>query len=165
MLQDNPGKYCQSGYTWSVPPPPLSFQKNPRLTTHQTALLSAHSALLAFIPSLSKRTLLIHYPSSPWQECSSLAARQFGLVNLLLTVVRIHAGLSIHSYGAYNAGILFAAIMLVHYVGERMAGSIRVSALSGAEVMAFVTFVWMMVQREGYVGELICGRLGSVMLC
>jgi hypothetical protein len=31
--------------------------------------------------------------------------------------------------------------------------------------VAFVTFVWMMVQREGYVGELICRRLGSVMLC
>jgi hypothetical protein len=55
--------------------------------------------------------------------------------------------------------------MLVHYVSERMAGSIRGSALSGAEVVAFVTFVWMMVQREGYVGELICRRLGHVMLC
>jgi len=74
-------------------------------------------------------------------------------VNLLLTVVRVHAGLSIHSYGAYNAGIVAAAIMLAHYVGERMAGSIRGSALSGAEVAAFVTFVWMMVQREKYVGE------------
>jgi hypothetical protein len=86
-------------------------------------------------------------------------------VNVLLTVVRIHAGLSTHSYGAYNAGILFAAAILVHYVSERMAGSIRGSALSGAEIVAFVTFVWMMVQREGYVGELICRRLGHVMLC
>ena len=44
--------------------------------------------------------------------------------------------------------------MLLHYVSERMAGSIRGSALSGAEVVAFVTFVWMMVQRGEYVGEL-----------
>lgn len=67
--------------------------------------------------------------------------------------MRVHAGLSIHTYGAYNAGIVVAAIMLVHYVGERMMGSIRGSALSGAEVATFVTFVWMMVQREKYVGE------------
>lgn len=125
------------------------------MKTQQTALISAHDALKSFIPSLSKRTLLARYPSSPWQECSSLAARQFGIVNLLLTVARVHAGLSIHSYGAYNAGIVFAAVMLVHYVGERMAGSIRGSALSAAEVACFVTFVWMMVQREKYVGELL----------
>jgi hypothetical protein len=30
-------------------------------------------------------------------------------------------------------------------------GSIRGSALSVAEVVAFVTFVWMMVQREKFV--------------
>ncbi|KAM0693091.1 hypothetical protein Q7P36_007648 [Cladosporium allicinum] len=117
----------------------------------KTALTSAYDALQSFIPSLSKRTLLTRYPSSPWQECSSLAARQFGFVNVLLTVVRVHTGLSIHSYGAYNTGILFAAIMLLHYVSERMAGSIRGSALSGAEVVVFVTFVWMMVQRGEYV--------------
>ena len=137
----------------------LSPKVNPnppqKLKTPQTALTSAYDALQSFIPSLSKRTLLTRYPSSPWQECSSLAARQFGVVNVLLTVVRVHTGLSIHSYGAYNTGILFAAIMLLHYVSERMAGSIRGSALSGAEVVVFVTFVWMMVQRGEYVGELI----------
>jgi hypothetical protein len=123
--------------------------------SNQTALISAYDALQAFIPSLSKRTLLTRYPTSPWQECSSLAARQFGVVNVLLTIVRVHAGLSIHSYGAYNAGALVAAIMLVHYVSERMVGSIRGSALSAAEVVVFVTFVWMMVQRGQYVGEWI----------
>jgi hypothetical protein len=153
----------------------LSLQENDQKQTNnqtQTALISAFDALNSFIPSHSKRTLLARYPSLPWQECSSLAARQFGLVNVLLTIVRVHAGLSIHSYGAYNVGILFAAIMLVHYVSERMSGSIRGSALSAAEVVVFVTFVWMMVQREWYVGEwilklsfLCCSGLDWVFLC
>lgn len=141
-------------------------EKKRLLTTppKQTALISAYDALQAFVPSLSKRVLFTRYPSCIWQECSSLAARQFGVVNLLLTVVRVHAGLSIHAYGAYNAGIVAAAIMLVHYVGERMNGSIRGSALSAAEVATFVTFVWMMVQREKYVGECICPVLCCVVL-
>jgi hypothetical protein len=137
----------------TIAPRQIPKPKTNTIPPKQTALTSALDALHAFLPSHSKRTLLTRYPSTPWQECSSLAARQFGVVNLLLTVVRVHAGLSIHSYGAYNAGILFAAIMLVHYVGERAMGSIRGSALSAAEVVAFVTFVWMMVQREKYVGE------------
>ena len=86
-------------------------------------------------------------------------------MNVLLTVVRVHAGLSIHSYGAYNAGALFAAIMLLHYVSERVAGSIRGSALSVAEVVVFVTFVWMMVQRGLYVGEWICVFFSRVLRC
>jgi hypothetical protein len=45
-------------------------------------------------------------------------------------------------------GVCAAAILLVHYVSERVMGSIRGSALSVAEV---VTFVWMMVQREKFV--------------
>jgi hypothetical protein len=121
------------------------------LTNIQTALLSAHDALQAFIPSLQKRALFARYPSCPWQERTALAARQFGAFNILLTVVRIHAGISIHSYGAYNVGVCAAAILLVHYVSERVMGSIRGSALSVAEVVAFVTFVWMMVQREKFV--------------
>jgi hypothetical protein len=48
-------------------------------------------------------------------------------------------------------GVCAAAILLVHYVSERVMGSIRGSALSVAEVVAFVTFVWMMVQREKFV--------------
>jgi hypothetical protein len=127
------------------------------LTNIQTALLSAHDALQAFIPSLQKRALFARYPSCPWQERTALAARQFGAFNILLTVVRIHAGISIHSYGAYNVGVCAAAILLVHYVSERMMGSIRGSALSVAEVVAFVTFVWMMVQREKFVRKfLLC---------
>lgn len=120
----------------------------------QTAIISAYDALQAFVPSLSKRVLFTRYPSCAWQERTALAARQFGAINLLLTVVRVHAGISIHSYGAYNVGICSAAILLVHYVSERMMGSIRGSALSAAEVAAFVTFVWMMVQREKYVRKL-----------
>jgi hypothetical protein len=34
-------------------------------------------------------------------------------------------------------------------------GSIRGSALSVAEVVAFVTFVWMMVQREKFVRKFV----------
>ncbi|KAM0708999.1 hypothetical protein Q7P35_003035 [Cladosporium inversicolor] len=116
-----------------------------------TAAMSAYDALQAFVPSLSKRVLLARYPSCAWQECSGLAARQFGALNVLLTIVRLQAGMSIHSYGAYNVGTCAAAIVLVHYVSERMMGSIRGSALSAAEVAAFVTFFWMMVQREKYV--------------
>ncbi|GAB7331931.1 hypothetical protein MBLNU13_g03853t1 [Cladosporium sp. NU13] len=116
-----------------------------------TAAMSAYDALQAFVPSLSKRVILSRYPSCAWQECSGLAARQFGALNVLLTIVRIHTGIAIHSYGAYNVGTCAAAILLVHYVSERMMGSIRGSALSAAEVAAFVTFFWMMVQREKYV--------------
>lgn len=88
--------------------------------------------------------MLARYPSAPWQERTGLA---------LLTVVRLHAGLAIHSYGAYNAGLCAAAIVLVHFVSERVAGSIRGSGLLVAEGVAFVTFVWMMVQRGKYVGK------------
>lgn len=129
----------------------------------QTAALSAYDALMAFIPSRSKRVLFNRYPSCAWQERTSLAARQFGALNLLLTVLRVHSGLSIHEYGAYNAGVCSALILLVHFVGERMAGSIRGSALSAAEVATFITFVWMMVQREKYVRKsllsLMCALL------
>lgn len=97
--------------------------------------------------------MFTRYPSTPWQERSGLAARQLGAMSLLLTVVRIHAGLSIHTDGAYNTAICSAAILLVHFVGERMMGSIRGSGLLLGECVAFVTFVWMMVQREKYVGE------------
>lgn len=117
--------------------------------------MSAYDALQAYVPSLSKRVLFTRYPSCPWQERTALAARQFGAINLLLTIVRLHAGICIHSYGAYNVGACAAAILLVHYVSERMMGSIRGSALSAAEVAAFVTFVWMMVQREKYVRKLL----------
>jgi len=117
--------------------------------------MSAYDALQAFVPSLSKRVILSRYPSCAWQECSGLAARQFGALNVLLALVRLHAGMAIHSYGAYNVGTCAAAILLVHYVSERMMGSIRGSALSAAEVAAFVTFFWMMVQREKYVSKLV----------
>jgi len=123
------------------------------LISNQTAAMSAYDALQAFVPSLSKLVLLARYPSCAWQECSGLAARQFGALNVLLTIVRLQAGISIHSYGAYNVGTCAAAIVLVHYVSERMIGSIRGSALSAAEVAAFVTFFWMMVQREKYVSK------------
>lgn len=93
------------------------------------------------------------YPATPWQERSGLAARQLGAMSVLLTVVRIHAGLSIHISGAYNVGICSAAILLVHFIGERMMGSIRGSGLLVSECLAFVTFVWMMVQREKYIGK------------
>jgi hypothetical protein len=58
----------------------------------------------------------------------------------------------------------------VHYVSERVMGSIRGSALSVAEVVAFVTFVWMMVQREKFVRKLTLifgweGRGVSVRFC
>lgn len=118
---------------------------------------------MAFIPSLSKRVLFNRYPSCAWQERTSLAARQFGALNLLLTVLRIHAGLSIHEYGAYNAGVCSALILLVHFVGERLAGSIRGSALSAAEVATFITFVWMMVQREKYVRKSSLSLMCSLM--
>jgi hypothetical protein len=134
----------------------------------QTAAMSAYDALQAFVPSLSKRVLLARYPSCAWQECSSLAARQFGAFNVLLTIVRLQTGISIHSYGAYNVGTCAAAILLVHYVSERMMGSIRGSALSAAEVAAFVTFFWMMVQREKYVCKLLsflCSEDGWRVLC
>jgi hypothetical protein len=117
--------------------------------------MSAYDALQAFVPSLSKRVILFRYPSCAWQECSGLAARQFGALNVLLTLVRLHAGMAIQSYGAYNVGTCAAAILLVHYVSERMMGSIRGSALSAAEVAAFVTFFWMMVQREKYVSKFV----------
>lgn len=83
-------------------------------------------------------------------------------MNLLLTVVRIHAGMSIHMYGAYNAGLCSAFILIVHFVGERIAGSIRGSALSAAEVATFITFVWMMVQREKYVSKSIYAVIRSI---
>ena len=120
--------------------------------------MSAYDALQAFVPSLSKRVILSRYPSCAWQECSGLAARQFGALNVLLTIVRLHAGMAIHSYGAYNVGTCAAAILLVHYVSERVMGSIRGSALSAAEVAAFVTFFWMMVQREKYVSKFVASR-------
>ena len=124
---------------------------NQTLINSQTAAISAYDALQAFVPSLSKRVLFTRYPACAWQECSSLAARQFGVVNVLLTLVRIQAGLSIHAYGAYNVAICSAAVLLVHYVSERMMGSLRGGAMSAAEVATFITFVWMMVQREKYV--------------
>ena len=123
--------------------------------------MSAYDALQAFVPSLSKRVILSRYPSCAWQECSGLAARQFGALNVLLTLVRLHAGMAIHSYGAYNVGTCAAAILLVHYVSERMMGSIRGSALSAAEVAAFVTFFWMMVQREKYVSKFVASLCTS----
>jgi hypothetical protein len=58
-------------------------------------------------------------------------------------------------------GVCAAAILLVHYVSERMMGSIRGSALSVAEVVAFVTFVWMMVQREKFVRKFVLIFLGG----
>jgi hypothetical protein len=147
------GKYYQYGSTLFVTSPQTPEMSN--LTSTQTAVMSAYDALQAFVPSLSKRVLLARYPSCAWQECSGLAARQFGAFNVLLTIVRLQTGMSIHSYGAYNVGTCAAAILLVHYVSERMMGSIRGSALSAAEVAAFVTFFWMMVQREKYVSELL----------
>ena len=84
--------------------------------------MSAYDALQAFVPSLSKRVILARYPSCAWQECSGLAARQFGALNILLTIVRLHTGMAIHSYGAYNVGTCAAAILLVHYVSERGGG-------------------------------------------
>ena len=126
----------------------------PTLTSIQTAAMSAYDALQAFVPSLSKRVLFTRYPSCAWQERTGLAARQFGAFNVLLTIVRLHAGMSIHSYGVYNVGTCAAAILLMHYVSERMMGSIRGSALSAAEVASFITFFWMMVQREKYVSKL-----------
>lgn len=74
-------------------------------------------------------------------------------MNVLLTLVRIQAGLSIHSYGAYNVAICSAAVLLVHYVSERMMGSLRGVAMSAAEVATFITFIWMMVQKGQYVGK------------
>lgn len=102
--------------------------------------------------------MFARYPSTHWQERSDLAARQLGAMSLLLTVVRIHAGLSIHANGAYTTAIFSAAILLIHFVGERMMGSIRGSGLILGECLAFVTFFWMMVQRSKYIGEFLANR-------
>ena len=82
--------------------------------------------------------MLARYPAAPWQERTGLAARQCAAFNLLLTVVRLHAGLAVHSHGAYNAGLCAATVVLVHFVSERVVGSIRGSGLLVAEGGGYV---------------------------
>lgn len=67
--------------------------------------------------------------------------------------MQIHAGLNIHTYGAYNVGIWASLVVGLHFVSERMCGTVKGGSLIPAEIAAFVTFVWMCVQREKYVGE------------
>lgn len=113
----------------------------------QTAALSAYDALRAYTPSLARPLMNTRYPTAPWQEQTGLAARQVGLSSLLLTITRLHAGLLIHSFGAYNAGVCGAGLMLVHYVSERINGTVGGRSLSLAEVVAFITFCWVSPMR------------------
>ena len=61
------------------------------------------------------------------------------------------AGLNIHDFGAYNTGIWASLTVILHFVVERVVGTVRGGSLIPAEMAAFVTFVWMCVQREGYL--------------
>ncbi|KAH9822029.1 Erg28-like protein [Teratosphaeria destructans] len=124
------------------------------LTHPKTATISALRAFQAYVPSLQNRLMRILYNKAPQNQTSALAARQFGSWNLLVMVVQINAGINIHHSGAYNVALWAFAIQLVHFLFERVAcgtvgGGER--GLLAAEIWAFVGFVWMMVQREGYV--------------
>lgn len=63
----------------------------------------------------------------------------------MLTIVRLQAGICIHDYGAYNVAICASAVVLLHFVSERMIGTVKGSSLIIAEILAFVSFVWLMV--------------------
>lgn len=73
---------------------------------------------------------------------------------MLSTVVQINAGLSVHDRGAYNVALCSFVLTLLHFLWERLAERTVVSrSLLAAEMLAFVSFCWMMVQRDVYVGS------------
>ncbi|KAF2772488.1 hypothetical protein EJ03DRAFT_185918 [Teratosphaeria nubilosa] len=130
--------------TWEVLPYAL----------YLTASISALRAFQAYVPSLQNRPMRILYSKAPSAETSALAARQFGSWNLLVMVVQINAGNNIHHSGAYNVALWSFAIQVVHFLFERIAcGTVggRERGLLAAEILAFIGFLWMMVQRESYV--------------
>ncbi len=72
---------------------------------------------------------------------------------MLATVVQTNAGLFIHDRGAYNVALWSFILTLVHFTWERVAHTtVGGRGLLAAEILAFVSFVWMMVQRDQYVG-------------
>jgi len=73
---------------------------------------------------------------------------------MLAAVVQINAGLFIHDRGAYNVALWSFILTLLHFTWERVAQStVGGRGLLAAEMLAFVSFCWMMVQRDGYVGS------------
>ena len=123
--------------------------------TIQTALLSASRTLKCYTPSLSRRLLSILYPRVKFHQervSAGLAARQFGSWQLLSAIAQIHAGICIHDPGAYNVGALSYVVVLLHFVWERFGErTVEGRSLLAAEGVAFVTFCWMMVQRQVYL--------------
>lgn len=119
-------------------------------------MLSAARTLQCYIPSLSRRLLGILYPRVRFHEervAAGLAARQFGSWHLLSMVVQINAGMSIHERGPYLVALWSFVILLVHFVWERLGErTVDGRSLLAAEIVAFVSFCWMMVQRDWYVG-------------
>lgn len=93
------------------------------------------------------------YSEAHFHETSGLAARQFGMWNMLSCIVQIHAGLFPHDRGAYNVALWSFVLVLLHFLWERVADrTVGGRSLLAAEGFAFVSFCWMMVQREVYVG-------------
>lgn len=71
---------------------------------------------------------------------------------MLSTIVQINAGLFIHDRGAYNVALWSFVLTLLHFVWERVAErTVGGRSLLAAEILAFVSFFWMMVQRFSYV--------------
>lgn len=93
------------------------------------------------------------YHGSHFQQTSALAAREFGSWSLLSCVVQINARLFIHDRAAFNVACWAFILTSLHFIWERIVeGTVRSRSLVAAEGLAFVSFCWMMVGREGYVG-------------
>ncbi|KAK6396572.1 hypothetical protein LTR65_008470 [Meristemomyces frigidus] len=118
-----------------------------------TAIISASRTFQCYTPSLQQRIMRLLYSGAHFHETSALAARQFGTWHMLSTIVQINAGLFVHDRGAYNVALWSFILTLLHFLWERVAErTVGGRSLLAAEVLAFVSFCWMMVQREVYVG-------------
>lgn len=88
----------------------------------------------------------ILYPGVPFHQerkAASLAARQFGCWHLLSAVVQINAGMHPHDKSAFNVGLWSFAIVLLHFVWERLGmQTLRGQTFVAAEIIAFVSFCW-----------------------
>lgn len=117
------------------------------------AALFALRTLQCYTPSMQTRITRLFYSKADKSESTSgLLARQFGTLQLLSAIVQINAGLSIHHAGSYNTALWSHVLILVHFVWERV-GERTVSnrSLLSVEIVAFISFVWMMVQRDLYI--------------
>jgi hypothetical protein len=118
------------------------------------AIISFLRAFQAYVPSLSSRLMRLLYTKAASAEIQGLAAREFGSWHMLAAVVYVNASVNIHDPSAYIVGIWCCLLTFVHFTWERVAQwTVGGRGLLAIEILAFITFCWMMLQRVLYTGS------------